>query len=53
MIKVISLFLIAMLVIGMFGAFRVRGQRCRRCGRPLVARHGEACRCKTQGTGTR
>ncbi|MEI4485492.1 hypothetical protein V8J36_04765 [Frigidibacter sp. MR17.14] len=50
MVKIVTLFLIAMMVIGLFGAFRFRGQRCRRCGRPFVARHGEACRCKVRKT---
>lgn len=48
MIKFAILFVLIMLTLGVFGAFRLRSQKCRRCGRPLVARHGQACRCTTR-----
>jgi hypothetical protein len=39
-IKIVSLFLIGMVVLAMFGRLRVgkRPERCRSCGAPLVGR---------------
>jgi uncharacterized OB-fold protein len=50
MVKVVSLFLIAMLVMAMFGRLRFPGQKrleaakCKKCGRYKIGKRG--CDCK-------
>ena len=51
MVKIVSLFLIAMAVLALFGRLRVPGlgngkasaQRCRNCGRPLIGKSDCDC----------
>lgn len=51
MVKVVTLFLIAMAVLALFGRLRVPGigsrktgmRRCRSCGRPIVGKGGCDC----------
>ena len=52
MVKVVSLFLIGMLVLAMFGKLRFPGQKqlqamkCTRCGRYKI---GKTCSCEQKG----